>query len=315
VFGEGSNTNGNGYGVHGRTPDVCGYGVFGENLYNDQDLGALDGKSGCVGAGIRGQAVELVGVEGISLQGTGVSGLGGSIGVFGSGSIGVYGTPTVQSPGGTLDPLGATAGVVGQGPVGVLGRATSIAGPAIHADGDLQVVGAPTIAQPHPTDPGLALRFVCLEGNESGTYFRGSARLQNGVAELSIPEEWRLATDVTGITVQVTPTSGPASLWVAVKTRDRIVVRGQPDCTFDYFVNGVRRGFTAHDAIVPNTVFRPALVGMPYGEHLPAGLRQLLVQSGILNADFTPNEETASRLGWTLRLPTTQELEQHGGLR
>ena len=39
------------------------------------------------------------------------------------------------------------------------------------------------------------------------------------------------------------------------------------------------------------------------GNQYPPAYRQLLVENGILNADFTPDEDTAAALGWTLREP------------
>jgi hypothetical protein len=145
------------------------------------------------------------------------------------------------------------------------------------------------------------VHFVCLEGNENGTYFRGSTRLVNGAAEIVIPEEWKLVSESEGITVQVTPTSGPSVLFVPAKTRERIVVRGAPDCEFDYLVNGVRRGFASHQPFRENLDFRPEVRGVPFGTQYPKALRDVLVANGILNADYTPNEATAARLGWELK--------------
>jgi len=149
--------------------------------------------------------------------------------------------------------------------------------------------------------------FVCLEGNENGTYFRGSTQLVNGIAEINIPEEWQLVTEEDGITVQVTPRQ-LAVLAVTLKTRDRIVVIGDADVELDYFVNGVRRGFTDYTPYAPNMMIRPEIVGLEYGHQFPRELRDIMVQNGTLNSDYTPNLETAFRLGWTLREPTVEEI-------
>lgn len=182
---------------------------------------------------------------------------------------------------------------------GVYGSCTSGNGYGVYSNGDLGVSGTKAFLQPHPTDPSKAVKFICLEGNESGTYFRGSSRLVAGRMEIDIPESWRLVSEAEGITVQLTP-RGPGMLWVETKTREKITVRGTSDVEFDYFVNGVRRGFAKHQPIIPNTDFRPAVRGIPYGSQYPAALRQILVANGILNPDFTPNEATAARLGWKL---------------
>ena len=41
--------------------------------------------------------------------------------------------------------------------------------------------GIKSFVQPHPADASKEIRFVCLEGNESGTYFRGSGRVVGGL--------------------------------------------------------------------------------------------------------------------------------------
>ena len=159
--------------------------------------------------------------------------------------------------------------------------------------------------QPHPTDPSLNVQFICLEGNESGTYFRGKAKLMNGRAEITIPKEWQLVTEAEGITVQVTPIRSFSRLSVFDVSRERIEVRTAPsdaDCEFAYFVNGVRRGFAEYEPYLPNSAFRPEVKGVPFGTQYPQALRNILVKSGVLNADYTPNEATATRLGWKLKL-------------
>jgi hypothetical protein len=167
--------------------------------------------------------------------------------------------------------------------------------------GDFNVTGGKNFIQPHPTDPSKAIRFVCLEGNESGTYFRGTGTLVNGRAVIQVPEEFRLTTEEAGLTVQVTPIGAIAALAVESKNLQEIVVIGSRNVAFDYFVNGVRKGFAGYQTLVDNHWFVPEKRGVPFGLKYPAALRQILVQNGILNPDFTPNEATASRMGWKLR--------------
>jgi hypothetical protein len=172
---------------------------------------------------------------------------------------------------------------------------------AIYGEGKLQVTGTKNFVQPHPGDAGRNIVFTCLEGNESGTYFRGSARLTGGRAEIAIPEEWRLASEAQGITVQVTPIRSFARLMVFEQSRERIVIAGDQDCEFHYLVNGVRRGYARHVSFVENHQYRPVVKQVPFGMQYPKELRDVLVGNGILNADYTPNEATAARLGWTLK--------------
>src|SRR5262249_6294411 len=62
---------------------------------------------------------------------------------------------------------------------------------SVFAFGDMGALGNKNFVQPHPTDPDKVVSFICLEGNESGTYFRGTARLVAGAAVIDIPEEWQ----------------------------------------------------------------------------------------------------------------------------
>lgn len=183
---------------------------------------------------------------------------------------------------------------------GVFGYVNSTMGYGVYSSGDMGTSGAKAFVNPHPTDPARAIQFFTLEGNESGTYFRGSGRLDKGTAELEIPEEWRLVTEADSITVQLTPIGAPALLYVVEKGRERIVVGGTADVAFDYQVNGVRRGFAGYEPYLTSDAFRPEQRGVPFGGQWPKALRDILVQNGILNADYTPNEATASRLGWEL---------------
>ena len=162
------------------------------------------------------------------------------------------------------------------------------------------VTGLKNFIQPHPRDPGKEIRFVCLEGNESGTYFRGKTRLVNGRAEIPVPEAWRLVTGAEGITVQVTPIRSFARLSIWEASRERILVRGTEDCEFAYLVNGVRRGFEDFEPIQDNVTFRPCWKGVPFAPGLRQPLRDMLVESGLLGPDYTPDEATAARLGWNL---------------
>lgn len=89
--------------------------------------------------------------------------------------------------------------------------------------------------------------YVCLEGGETGTYTRGSAQLTDGAAVVKLPEHFSLVTSAEGLTVQVTPTSDCNGLYIVSKTPTELVVKelngGTSDATFDYLVNGVRKGY------------------------------------------------------------------------
>ena len=54
---------------------------------------------------------------------------------------------------------------------------------------------------PHPTKKGHRLRHVCLEGPESGVYYRGRLTGKNVI---ELPEYWRGLVDPETITVTLT---------------------------------------------------------------------------------------------------------------
>ena len=192
------------------------------------------------------------------------------------------------------------AGTYGKGVYGIAGSAS---GYALYGAGRMTVTGTKAFSQPHPTDPNKTVQFICLEGNESGTYFRGKARLSNGTATIDIPKEWQEVTAASGITVQVSAIKSFARLMVLEQTREKITVAGTEDCEFNYFVNGVRRGFTKYQPYSENLGFRPRVRGVPFGTQYPKELRDLLVRNGILNQDYTPNEATAAEYDWELVSP------------
>jgi len=255
--------------------------------------------------GVKGQNFspkQGAGVYGVSPH-NGVAGL--CTNTSGQLSIGVSGE-THSSDGYGVCGKGPTCGVAGiatsltaQVTVGVYGR-PGTSGFGVYSDGNIAATGTKSFIQPHPEDPSKEIRFVCLEGNESGTYFRGSAQLENGLAIIEVPEEFRLVTESRGLTVQITP-MGPAQIWVEEKSLNQIVVCGNSDIKFDYFVNGFRRGFKKFKSIHENHAFVPIYRNKTYGIQYPEAFRKILVDNGILNSDYTPNETTALNMGWELQ--------------
>ncbi|HKD99467.1 MAG TPA: hypothetical protein VKE69_00540, partial [Planctomycetota bacterium] len=187
----------------------------------------------------------------------------------------------------------------------VVGQTSHPGGIAVWALGNMTSSGIKSFVQPDPSDPSREIRFACLEGNESGTYFRGTATVKQGRATVDVPEEFRLASEEQGLTVQLTSVGQFAQTFVESRDLDRVVIRSDRDGKVDYFVQGVRRGFAKHEAFAANRSFVPTWRGVPFGTQYPDSYRRLLVENGILNVDFTPNEQTAEKLGWELRDPKT----------
>ena len=207
---------------------------------------------------------------------------------------------------------GSNSGVLAMHPDGLvsIGVENPSTNSTLYVAGDFTVSGVKNFVQPHPSDPTKEIRYVCLEGNESGTYFRGEGRTVGGRAVIDVPEDFRLVTEAQGLTVQLTPNGALAVMCVDSKDLARIEVRSSVDCDFSYFVNGVRRGFADHQPIQPNSSFVPAVQGVPYGRNLSPRVRATLVSTGILNPDFTPNEGTAQIQGWTLEEANGEEWGQ-----
>jgi hypothetical protein len=117
----------------------------------------------------------------------------------------------------------------------------------IFVKGDIFKTGSCSFVEDHPTNPSKEIVYVCLEGGETGTYIRGSAQLIDGAAVIQLPEHFSMVTSSEGLTVQVTPTSDCNGLYVLSKSPTEIVVKelngGTSDATFDYLVNGVRKGY------------------------------------------------------------------------
>ncbi len=111
--------------------------------------------------------------------------------------------------------------------------------------GDLTVRGVKSTATVDPTDSKRAIYFATLEGPEVGTYYRGSGKLEGGEAVIELPASFVKLTETHGLTVQLTPIGAWSRLYVAEKSRERLVVRqaeGDDAVAFDFLVQGVRAG-------------------------------------------------------------------------
>jgi hypothetical protein len=118
--------------------------------------------------------------------------------------------------------------------------------------GNLSVIGAVTALQvtasgvtltsrkpfdiPHPTKEGWRLRHVCLEGPESGVYYRGRI-VNSNIIEL--PEYWKNLIDTQSITVSLTPIGAYQDVIVKRWDESKIYLQskgGMPvDCFYHIF--------------------------------------------------------------------------------
>ena len=91
-----------------------------------------------------------------------------------------------------------TPGITGTGNINITGTITSAS--EVTAAG-ITLTSRKPFDIPHPTKKGYRLRHVCLEGPESGVYYRG--RL-TGQSVIELPEYWRGLVDPETITVTLT---------------------------------------------------------------------------------------------------------------
>ncbi len=264
VRGLANNGAGITYGVYGQTNSIFSdaAGVFGVG-----QGGLTAGTSGgFASAGVRGESHSATGVFGVTDDWEGVRGV----------VVNSMGIPIV-------------AGVLGFNGLTDYG---------IFALGPYGGTGAKYFVEPHPSDASRVIRYVSLEGPESGTYFRGRGRFQNGLATIEVPEDFRMVTDSEGLTVQVTPIGEMATVGVLKMGLEEIVVRGSRDVEFSYMVNGVRRTHKHLTPIGPGREYMPESPDSKMPLYLTEGQKRMLISNGTYLPDGTVNLETARRLGW-----------------
>ncbi len=107
--------------------------------------------------------------------------------------------------------------------------------------------GAKSFVQNHPYDATRVIVYTAQEGDEVGTYTRGTARLAGGEARIALGETFQWVTNPDlGLTVHLTPVGSWSQLYVAERSTRELVVRsagGDPEAVFDYVVMGLRIGF------------------------------------------------------------------------
>ncbi|MBP7149080.1 MAG: hypothetical protein KBD01_16245 [Acidobacteria bacterium] len=108
--------------------------------------------------------------------------------------------------------------------------------------------GSKPFVQNHPWELDKVVVYNALEGDEVGTYTRGTARLQDGIARIELDPTFAWVTNPdVGLTVHLTPIDDWAELYVTSKSTRAIVVKSRDpraaDVSFDYAVFGLRIGF------------------------------------------------------------------------
>ena len=92
------------------------------------------------------------------------------------------------------------------------------------------------IDHPTPSKKGWRLRYVCLEGPETGVYFRGKLNNEN---KIELPYYWRNLVHQDTITVNLTPIGNYQELFVENISNNEIIIRnredGEVNCHFTVF--------------------------------------------------------------------------------
>ena len=261
-------------GVHGIGAATTGasYGVLGESFStasNASGVRGIDrspansGGNSYIRSGVRGESANDIGVHGVSND----------VAVAGSRHDST-GTRTAQ-------------GFVGYSTYAFYGSV-----------GDYGGVGAKYFVEPYPLDASKVIRYVALEGPESGTYFRGGARTESGIAIIAVPDHFRMVSTEEGMTVHVTPVGQFTQIWVESVDLNNVVIRSSRDVEFHYIVHGIRRAFRDFNPITQGQEFMPQTPGDTLSPGLPTEIRERLITMGVYNSDGTVNMRTAERLGW-----------------
>jgi hypothetical protein len=289
VYGEINTLTNNSAGVSGFSDNSSGvtYGVLGRNDSVTNNSAGVRGTSGPIAASASWQNAGVRGETGVDAHGVlGISQTYGTTGVL----VNAAGTPLVQG----------YLGRVGGDSVGCGGILQPLCPPnwAVFAIGDIGATGTKFFLDPHPTDASKVIGYISLEGPEAGTYFRGRARFENGMARIAVPEHFRMVTDPEGLTVQITPIGGMATVGVLRMDLNEIVVESSRNLEFSYLVQGVRATFKDVPTVWQGNEFRPERADATIPAGLSEGQRARLIANGTYRADGTVNMETATRLGW-----------------
>ena len=116
----------------------------------------------------------------------------------------------------------------------------------LHVNGTFTATGTKNFAMVDPDNPDHSIFYASLEGPEAGTYYRGTAKTVAGKAVIELPRFFAKVTEAKGLTVQLTPVGGWSQLYVEERSPERLVVRVAEggEVEFDYFVQGIRKGYS-----------------------------------------------------------------------
>lgn len=133
-----------------------------------------------------------------------------------------------------INNLQVNSGISGAGGINIAGNITT--GGVVSATevtaGGVTLTSRKPFDIPHPTKEGYRLRHVCLEGPESGVYFRG--RITNK-KEIILPNYWKGLVDWTTITVSLTPIGSHQNVIVKRFDEEKIYLQSNGGIPIDCF--------------------------------------------------------------------------------
>ena len=129
-----------------------------------------------------------------------------------------------------IDSLKVNTSVIGAGLINITGPITSAT--EVTAAG-ITLTSRKPFDIPHPTKKGYRLRHVCLEGPESGVYFRGRLTGKNII---DLPDYWQGLVDPETITVSLTQIGSSQDLIVEkVEWGKRVKIKSGSGTTIDCY--------------------------------------------------------------------------------
>jgi len=124
----------------------------------------------------------------------------------------------------------------------------------IYASHDLSVEGVKNFVIDHPLQKEKKIVYACIEGPEAAVYTRGTAELINGEAWVPFEEHFELVVNPETISVQLTSLSAESEGLAVIEKkpngfRVKELRKGTGSYKFDYFVQGIRKGYEEYRVI------------------------------------------------------------------
>ena len=132
-----------------------------------------------------------------------------------------------------IDNWEVTNAMTGAGDINITGDITT-SGDVVASEvsaGGVTLTSRKSFDIPHPTKEGYRLRHICLEGPESGVYFRGRVKGK----EINLPNYWKGLVHTDSITVSLTPVGAHQDVIVKRFDDEKIYLQAKGGMPIDCF--------------------------------------------------------------------------------